>query len=104
MVSKIIVYSVISPNIVLQSDHDPGLMVNWDDAIKMNRFKRMSIPNAILISGSDGDQISPSINSVNTFRLIFNDQFGADFELLGDKSYFSSWRRPLEFVEAPLLG
>ena len=104
MVSKIIVYSVIPPIIVLRRDHGPGLMVNWDDAIKRTLFKRMSISNAILISGSDGDQISPSINPVNTFRLIFNEQFGADFELLGDKSYFSSWRRPLEFVEPPLLG
>ncbi len=102
MVSKIIAHSEVPPIIVLQSDHGPGLMVNWDDVTKTNLFERMSILNAILISGSEGDRISPGISSVNTFRLIFNEQFGADFELLEDKSYFSSWRRPFEFVEAPL--
>ena len=102
VVSKIIAFSEVPPIIVLQGDHGPGLMVNWDDATETNLFERMSILNAILISGFDGDQISQSISPVNTFRLIFNEQFGADFELLDNKSYFSSWRRPYEFVEAPL--
>jgi hypothetical protein len=38
---------------------------------------------------------------VNTFRVIFNRYFGADYELLPDESYFSSPTTPYQFLHAP---
>jgi hypothetical protein len=35
---------------------------------------------------------------VNTFRLIFKYYFGADLELLEDRSAWCTWRRPYKFI------
>jgi hypothetical protein len=88
------------PIIVIQGDHGPGSMVNWDDISRTNLAERMPILNAILLPSVEQAEISPTISPVNTFRIVFNRIFDANFELLEDRSYFSSWRRPYDFVEA----
>lgn len=40
-----------------------------------------------------------SITPVNTFRLIFNLYFGARFELLNDRSYYSTYDNPYRFID-----
>ncbi len=39
-----------------------------------------------------------SITSANVFRIIFNKYFEADYKLLDDQSYFSTYERPYKFV------
>jgi hypothetical protein len=69
------------PIIIIQSDHGirphlPGI------AIEPEEWHR--ILNVMYLPGMDYSEISDSISPVNTFRLIFNHYFGADYPLLED--------------------
>ena len=73
--------SEIPPIIILQSDHGlrphhRGIVIGADEWRK--------ILNAMYLPGMDYEQLSESISPVNTFRLIFNHYFGADYPLLED--------------------
>jgi len=35
---------------------------------------------------------------VNTFRLIFKHYLGADLDLVEDRSFWTTWRRPYRFL------
>ena len=39
-----------------------------------------------------------SITPVNTFRVIFNSYFKAAYELVEDRTYYSTHTRPYEFI------
>jgi hypothetical protein len=43
------------------------------------------------------DSLYKSISPVNTFRVIFNEYFGGNYELLDDRSYAHSVPRLYEF-------
>jgi hypothetical protein len=75
IVKKIIGKSGPSPIIILEGDH--GLF----------DFERTSILNAIYFPNSVDEVFYPQISLVNTFRLLFNEYFGADFPMLDDYSY-----------------
>ena len=47
--------------------------------------------NAIYLPNTNQDLVSEGISNVNYFRIIFNEYFNAEFELLDDK-YF--WMEP----------
>jgi hypothetical protein len=79
------------PIIVIQGDHGPWLQT---------KAKRMQILNAYLLPGHN-DKLYPTITPVNTFRLIFDTYFGADYPLLEDVSYFSPVPRLYEFSVIP---
>ncbi|HUW45248.1 MAG TPA: sulfatase-like hydrolase/transferase [Dehalococcoidia bacterium] len=66
------------PIIILQSDHGlrPGYPVGNDEWHK--------IFNAMYLPGMDTEMLYDNIAPVNTFRLIFNQYFGADYPLLED--------------------
>ena len=69
------------PIIILQSDHGqrphhPGIVIGGDEWHK--------ILNAMYLPGMDIDMLYDDISPVNTFRLIFNHYFGAEYELLKD--------------------
>jgi len=73
--------SEIPPIIILQSDHGqrpnhPGIEIGGDEWEK--------ILNSMYLPGMDYEQLSESISPVNTFRLIFNHYFDADYPLLED--------------------
>jgi hypothetical protein len=85
--------------IILQSDHGPGLLLDWDDPENSDFRERLSILNAYLLPGGSAG-LYEGISPVNTFRLIFNRYLGTDLKLLDDASYFSTWDRPYEFIDA----
>ena len=87
------------PIIIIQSDHGPGSGLDWADPLKTDFTERLSILNAYYFFDSDYEQLHHEITPVNTFRVIFNQFFNADFELLKDESYFSTWRYPYKFIE-----
>jgi len=73
--------SATPPVIIIQSDHGirphhPGIDIGPDEWRK--------ILNAMYLPGVDHSELSESISPVNTFRLIFNHCFGADYPLLED--------------------
>lgn len=84
--------------VVLQGDHGPGSMLDWDNPDNTNYQERLSVLNAYYLPGGGEKHLYPGITPVNTFRVIFNHYFGADLELLDDESYFSTEGRPYAFI------
>jgi hypothetical protein len=98
IIDDIISNSPEPPIIILQSDHGPGSMLDWENPNNTNLKERMSILNAYYLPNNDYNQLYDEITPVNTFRIIFNHYFGMDQELLKDESYFSTWNHPYKFI------
>jgi len=95
---KILANSSIPPIIILQGDHGPAAYLDWRSP-QLNRVvERMTILNALLLPGSDGELPTERLSPVNSFRMVFNQVFGTDYTLLNDISYFSATFRPFDFV------
>jgi hypothetical protein len=77
IVKQIKASSKTDPIIIIQGDH------GWDP-----RY-RSQILNAYYLPDGGSADIYPTITPVNTFRIIFNRYFGANYPLLPDQSYFS---------------
>ena len=75
-----------SPVIIIQADHGYG----FDDTNKFskeNLEQRMSILSAYYLPGIEENLSDDVITPVNTFRIIFNSYFNADYDLLENKMY-----------------
>ena len=66
-----------------------NIATNWDNKNDESITERMSIFNAYYLPDQNTGLIYDSITPVNSFRLILNAYFNANYELLEDKSYFS---------------
>jgi Sulfatase len=84
--------------IILQADHGPGLLLDWDDPENTCFRERLSILNAYLLPGGGATDLYEEITPVNTFRVILNRYFGTELERLADESYYSTWDRPYQFI------
>jgi len=88
------------PVIILQSDHGPGSGLVWHrDADSTNLKERFSILNAYFLPGVDDSLIFDSINPVNSFRIILNEYFNTDYELLPQRNYFSPVEYPYFYTD-----
>jgi len=85
--------------IILQADHGPGSMLDQASAERTHAGERMSILNAYRLPGLAGSPVYDTITPVNTFRVILNGYFGADYPLLPDVSYYAPWDAPLDLVD-----
>jgi hypothetical protein len=83
--------------IVLQGDHGPGSMLDWQSAERSNLEERFSILNAYHLAGDPEADLYDQISPVNTFRLIFSLYLGTEYARLEDQSYFSAWGRQYAF-------
>jgi len=84
--------------IVLQGDHGPGSRMDFESADRTDMHERLSIFNAIYLPGG-AEKLYPTLTPVNTFRILLNHVFGTKFPLLPDRSFFSTWSRPLAFQD-----
>ncbi len=94
---------VVIEEILAQSSKPPIIIVQADHGIYANDYdyaSRMSILNAYYFPDQNYDALYEDITPVNTFRVILNNYFGTNHELLEDKSYFSDyWGSPYLFVD-----
>lgn len=98
-IDQILAKSARPPVIVIQGDHGPASLVNWDDASSTCYTERMSILNAYLLPGGGDKSLYDEITPVNTFRIIANHYLGTSFPLLEDRCYYSPPKQPYEFLD-----
>jgi hypothetical protein len=98
MIDAILFRSNRPPIIILQSDHGPGSLTDWEDPNKTNMKERFSILNAYYLPKEGKRFLYNSITPVNTFRVLFNYLFNQNLEILEDESYFATWNHPYRFI------
>lgn len=92
-IDTILVNSETPPVIILQGDHGPWLQP------KNNRFSNLTA----LYFPDRSDVLYSSLSPVNIFRLVFNEYFGGNYDILSDVSYFSPVPNLYDFSEVPYL-
>ena len=70
-----------------------------DSLEEIGRPIRHGILNAYYFPEQGYDRLYESITPVNTFRVVFSQFFGMDYELLPDRNYKSNWKPPFEIKE-----
>lgn len=98
MVDRILIKMERETIIILQSDHGPGLFLNWENPTAKTFSERLPIFNAYFFSNDKKIQVDESITPVNTFRVLFNNYFNCKYEILDNKSYFSTWSNAQRFI------
>jgi hypothetical protein len=85
------------PIIILQGDTGSGHAINWESPSDDMIIERMSNLNAIYLPDSNYEKMYDGITPVNTFRIIFNEYFGEDYELHDDENFWSDGDHPYNF-------
>lgn len=105
LVDGLITESVTPPIIILQADHGTavGFSQNggagWQDPTDSMLKERFSIFNAYYLPDDGSSVLYSQVTPVNTFRIIFNKYFKTEYNLLKDRSYYSSYDLPYQLVE-----
>jgi hypothetical protein len=100
-IEKIISNSNEPPIIIIQGDHGPGSLLDWNvsEPITSALRERMPILNAIYLPAEIRKFLYPGMTPVNSFRIVFKRCFGKSLALLPDKSYFSLPSDPVRWVD-----
>ena len=77
--------SEIAAEIIRASDPPPILIIQGDHGL--GGHNRLQILNMYYFPGVTDTGLYPNITPVNSFRVLFNAYFGADLELLPDRSF-----------------
>jgi len=73
--------------IIIQSDHGASPTLEWDNPTIHAVREKMGILNAYYFPDSCRSLLYPTISPVNSFRLLFNCEFGMSLPLLDDVTY-----------------
>lgn len=92
IIDQILQTSPNPPIIIIQGDHGPAPF----DVME----RRMKILNAYYFPDNT-DGLYPTITPANTFRVIFNKYFLQEYPMLEDRSLFSEYDIPYNYVEVP---
>lgn len=87
------------PVIILQGDHGPGSILNWEEPNNISVRERTAILNAYYLPDGGDKWLYDDITPVNTFRLISTQYLGSHLELLTDRCYFATWSKPYAFSD-----
>jgi hypothetical protein len=106
VIDRILAEAEQPPVIILQSDHGPSFTGEFNKPDERLFKERVRIFNAYHLPDNGDGLLYESITPVNTFRLVSNHYFNTSYELLDDRSYFSTYEAPYEFMDVTdiLLG
>jgi hypothetical protein len=90
-IDAILDQSETPPVIILQGDHGPGSLLDWENVEATCLWERTSILSAYYLPDDGTDLLYPGITPVNTFRLVLKHYFGADLDLLPDLAHYASF-------------
>lgn len=99
IITNILEKSANPPVIIIMGDHGPGA---YYDTLNLNESclaERFSILNAYYFPDGNYKLLYPSITPVNSFRVVLNQYFDANMDLLEDKNYFAGWLSPYQFAD-----
>lgn len=88
LVDEILINSKTPPIIILQADHGPGMLTDFRSSANTCLKERFSIFAAYYLPGISGDVIPKDITPVNLFRIVFNEYFDANFDMLPRYHYY----------------
>ena len=98
-VDAILAGSKTPPVIIIQSDHGPGSQLHLGSLEQTLPAERFSILNAYYFPNQEYTSLYSSISPVNSFRVVINQFFGGEYELLPDRHYYSKWNFPFDYVQ-----
>ena len=87
------------PIIILQGDTGSGFELDWKNPTDKMIIERMGNLNAMYLPNSNYEQMYETITPVNTFRIIFNEYFDKNYELLDDRNFWSSSQKPYQYID-----
>ena len=96
-VDAILADSKTPPVIIIQGDHGPGMIGNYDVFESACLYERFSILNAYYLPNATPGLITDDISPVNTFRIVFNEYLGTDFEVLHNRQYYTTVEAMYQF-------
>jgi len=99
VVDSILSSSRKPPVIILQGDHGPGVFIDYRSSENSCLYERFSILNAFYFPGVAPESVPADISPVNTFRLILNNYFSTNLELLPNRYLFSPSYKLYQFED-----
>ena len=86
--------------IIVQSDHGERTGINWNDPTNKMIKQGLNNINAYYFPNYDDNLTKNEITPVNLFRIIFNEYFGAEFNLIENKYFWmKSGVPPFEIID-----
>ena len=80
--------------IIIQSDHGERTKINWKNPTEEMIKQGLNNINAIYFPNTTNNFSYEKISNVNSFRIIFNEYFNTEFELLDDKYFWMESSTP----------
>lgn len=99
VVDRILAKPGARPIIIIQGDHGSRKYTETLSYEQSCMHEGFSILNAYYFPDGDYTRLTPDITPVNSFRVVMDQYFNADFPLLEDRYIFSTNSYPRKFVE-----
>lgn len=86
--------------IIVQGDHGTAWDLNWKEPTRDDAWQRLRNFDAIYFPDEvKRDILSDDRTLVNTFRTVFNEYYGSEYEILENKLYWGWNEKPYNFKE-----